>query len=57
MQTRENMLDYVINLLEDAQNFSWASTKASHAVLLYHSHPTVIDGYKLCPVSGCVPVV
>ena len=35
MQTRENMLDYVINLLEDAQDFSWASAKPSHALLLY----------------------
>ena len=34
MHTRENMLDYVINLLEDAQDFSWSSAKASHAVLL-----------------------
>ena len=31
MQTRENMLDY---LLEDAQDFFWASAKASHAVFL-----------------------
>ena len=31
---RENMLDYVINLLEDAQVFSWSSAKACHAVLL-----------------------
>ena len=28
------MLDYVIDLLDDATDFSWASTKASHAVLL-----------------------
>ena len=31
---RENMLDYCINLLEDATDFSWSSAKASHAVLL-----------------------
>ena len=31
---REHMLDYVIQLLEDAQDFSWSAAKASHAVLL-----------------------
>ena len=34
MQTKENMLDYVINLLDDAYDFSWFSAKASHVVLL-----------------------
>ena len=33
LKTRESMLDYIINLLDDAANF-WASAKASHAVLL-----------------------
>ena len=31
---REHMLDYIIHLLEDAQDFSWSAAKASHAVLL-----------------------
>ena len=31
---RDLMLDYVIDLLDDATDFSWASAKASHAVLL-----------------------
>ena len=31
---REFMLDYLVNLLEDATDFSWAAAKASHAVLL-----------------------
>ena len=31
---REYMLDYVIDLLDDATDFSWSSAKASHAVLL-----------------------
>ena len=35
MQIKEHMLDYVINLLENANDFSWASAKASHAVLLF----------------------
>ena len=30
----KHMLDYVIDLLDDATDFSWASAKASHAVLL-----------------------
>ena len=34
MSVREHMLDYVINLLDDTTDFSWASAKASHAVLL-----------------------
>ena len=33
---KEHMLDYGINLLEDATDFSWSSAKASHAVLLCH---------------------
>ena len=31
---REHMLDYMIALLDDAQDFSWQAAKASHAVLL-----------------------
>ena len=33
-ETREHMLDYVIALLDDANDFSWQSAKASHAILL-----------------------
>ena len=33
-KNKEFMLDYVINLLDDATVFSWASAKACHAVLL-----------------------
>ena len=28
------MLDYMIALMDDANNFSWGSSKVSHAVLL-----------------------
>ena len=31
---REHMLDHVIDLLDDATDFSWPSAKASHVVLL-----------------------
>ena len=34
MAIKEHMLDYVIDLLDDATDFSWGSAKASHAVLL-----------------------
>ena len=34
MVTKEHILDYVITLLDNAADFSWASAKASHAVLL-----------------------
>ena len=33
-KNREFMLDYLVNLLEDTTDFSWAAAKASHAVLL-----------------------
>ena len=34
LNLRSNILDDVINLLDDAQDFSWVSAKASHAILL-----------------------
>ena len=34
VHTRKNLLDYVINLLEDAQDFSWSSAKVCHVVRL-----------------------
>ena len=30
--SKETMLDYLISLLDDANDFSWTSAKASHAV-------------------------
>ena len=32
---REKMLYYLCNMMEDANDFSWESAKASHGVLLY----------------------
>ena len=32
--TKDHMLDYLIALLEDANDFSWQAAKASHGVLL-----------------------
>ena len=31
---RDHMLDYIIALFSDAQDFSWQAAKASHAVIL-----------------------
>ena len=42
---REHMLDYVIYLLEDAQDFSWSAAKASHAVLLCRMEQGEISGW------------
>ena len=32
--TKDHMLDYLISLLDDSNDFSWQAAKASHAVLL-----------------------
>ena len=34
VDTKNSMLDYLSEIMEDANNFSWQSAKASHAVLL-----------------------
>ena len=34
LQTRSHMLDYLIALLDDSNEFSWQAVKASHTVLL-----------------------
>ena len=33
-KTRDNMLDYLADLMEDSHDFGWSSAKGSHAVLL-----------------------
>ena len=45
---RGHMLDYVIHLLEDAQDFSWSAAKASHAVLLCRMEQKEISGWTDC---------
>ena len=47
-KTREHMLDYIIHLLEDAQDFSWSAAKASHAVLLCRMEQGEISGWADC---------
>ena len=39
------MLDYLISLLDDANDFSWTSAKASHAVLLCRMEQGEIKDY------------
>ena len=45
MITKEHMLEYVIHLLDDATDFSLASAKASHAVLLCRMEQGEIAGW------------
>ena len=35
LENQDFTVDYLINTLEDATDYSWASAKASHAVKLY----------------------
>ena len=48
-ETNENskdaMLDYLFSLMDDANDFSWNSAKASHAVLLCHMEQGEIRDY------------
>ena len=42
---RTHMLDYLVSLLDDAQDFSWDSAKASHAVLLCRMEQGEVGSY------------
>ena len=44
-ENKEHMLDYLIQLLEDANDFSWDAAKASHAVLLCRMEQRDIKNY------------
>ena len=41
--TRNNMLDYLADLMEDSHDFGWSSAKGSHAVLLCKMEDNKID--------------
>ena len=43
---RDCMLDYMVALLEDANDFSWQAAKASHAVLLCRMEQGDISDYS-----------
>ena len=40
------MLDYLVSLLDDAQDFSWEAAKASNAVLLCRMEQGKIENYS-----------
>ena len=42
---KEAMLEYLISLLDDSNDFSWSAAKASHAVLLCHMEQGEIRDY------------
>ena len=44
-ENKEYMLDYLIQLLEDANDFSWDAAKASHAVLLCRMEQGDVKNY------------
>ena len=45
LQTRGHMLDYLIALLDNSNDFSWQAVKASHAVLLCRMEQGVIASW------------
>ena len=44
--SKDFMLDYLVSLLDDAQDFSWEAAKASHAVLLCRMEQGEIANYS-----------
>ena len=45
LQNRNSMLDYIIALFEDVQDFSWDSARASHAILLCRMEQGEVKNY------------
>ena len=45
IQNKDAMLDYLISLLDDSNDFSWSSAKACHAVLLCRMEQGEIKNY------------
>ena len=45
-ETRQYMLDYMISLMDDANDFSWISAKASHVVLLCRMEQGEVKSYS-----------
>ena len=44
-EIKDSMLDYLVSLLDDANDFSWDAAKASHAVLLCRMEQGEIKDY------------
>ena len=45
IQNKDAILDYLISLLDDSNDFSWSSAKACHAVLLCRMEQGEIKDY------------
>ena len=45
-EVRQHMLEYMISLIDDANDFSWISAKASHAVLLCRMEQGEVKSYS-----------
>ena len=45
-EIKQHMLDYMISLMDDANDFSWVSAKASHAVLLCRIEQGEVRSYS-----------
>ena len=48
-QLKEHMIDYMIALMDDANDFSWSSAKSSHAVLLCRMEQGEISDFSDTP--------
>ena len=43
VQTKNNMLSYVADLMEDCHDFGWQSAKGAHAVVLCHMEENKVN--------------
>ena len=43
VETKNNMLSYVVDLMEDCQDFGWQSAKGTHAVVLCHMEENKVN--------------
>ena len=50
-KTRETMLTYLSNLMEDTTDFSWQGAKASHALLLCEMERGLYPGIILAELT------
>ena len=58
METKNCMLDYMTEIMEDAKDFGWASAKAAHALLLCCMEEGKVDWHmteKLIVSEGHMP--
>ena len=51
---REAMLEFLISLLDDSNDFSWCAAKASHAVLLCRMEQGEIQNYTKVDKTYCI---